>query len=422
MEEKIKVYEEKNSNSSSVVADLRREIQQCRDAESHSTAYIADLEQRLSRNDETVLSLRERVQQLEYDVEVRAEVAETLQKRLEELTSDGAAWRADLEDREAKLKELEKQLEMWEEKRKSANEDRERLGDVAEDVAKARRSLEIDLHDSSEKQSDLLGTLNTEEQLTSLRETHQATLADLANVTDKYRDALREISDLASQIQELKLQASSQREPSDDGSDVPSTPRRRLTTGSGLRSPRSDGRRSFFRQAASTESLHARSLSQSQSLSQELSSARLSKHSLNGRPDSLTMPNSARLSTISRSTSYSQLLDSPNSERSVASLEKEIMRLQEVLKEREAEIGTLEESLKGKATGVSSLVQDIPPIPEVDDAENEISDPSLSELSPTTLQQFKDLRRLSKRLSLQKLPELTTSPSETLDRLNELML
>lgn len=38
----------------------------------------------------------------------------------------------------------------------------------------------------------------------------------------------------------------------------------------------------------------------------------------------------------------------PGHERSVASLEKEIMRLQEVLKEREAEIMTLESTLKTK--------------------------------------------------------------------------
>ncbi|GJJ12322.1 hypothetical protein Clacol_006563 [Clathrus columnatus] len=424
LEEKVKLFDEKSFSSSSAVADLKREIQQYRDAESHSAAYITDLEQRLGRTDETVLSLRERVQHLEHDVNSRAEAAEVLQKRLEELTSDGAAWRADLEHREVKLKELEKQLEVWEEKRKQANEDRERLGDVAGDVEKARRSLELDLLDTPEKRMKSTRDSDVEGQLTALQETHQATLADLASVTDKYRDALREISDLASQIQELKLQTSSQREPSDDGSDVPSTPRRRLTTGSGLRSPRGDGRRSFFRQAASTESLHARSLSQSQSLSQELSSARLSKHSLNGRPDSLTIPNSTRLSpTITRSMSYSQLpfIDSPT-ERSVASLEKEIMRLQEVLKEREAEISTLEESLKTKTNGVPHQIQDIPPIPEVDDVENELSDPSLNELSPTTLKQFKDLRRLSKRLSLQTPPESLTESSETLDRLNELML
>ena len=272
---------------------------------------------------------------------------------------------------------------------------------------------------------------SVQEQLTALQQTHQATLTDLSAVTDKYRDALREISDLAAQIQEAKLQSAAALEQPEDRTEpwVP-TPRRRLTVGSNgsLRSPRGaeggqvpvngGGRRLFFRQAASTESLHARSLSQSPSLSQELSSVRSPKLSLTSRPDSLAIPTSTLLSPPISHPNQPPTPESPNGERSAASLEKEIMRLQEVLKEREAEISTLEQSLKEKPVSSSADVVQVPAIAVATDTEAEVDDTKFKELSPTTLKQFKALRRLS----LQKTAEPAMDTSETLDRLNELML
>jgi kinesin family protein 4/21/27 len=379
------------------------------------------------------------VQRLENEAESRIQAAELLQRRLDEITADGQAWRRDLDQRETKLRELERQLEVWEEEKRIIGQERERLGDLASDTAKARHSLEIDMlrpvSSASTGDSALTGDKSVEEQLMALQQTHQATLADLSAVTDKYRDALREVSDLAAQIQEAKLQAVAIPDHSDDGSEpaAPSTLRRRLTMGGSLRSPRGGdaganqtGRRSFFRQAASTESLHARSLSQSQSLSQELSSARSRGPSSKDRPESLAIPSPTLLSPVlarSMSNLHSPPVDSPTAEkRSAASLQKEIMRLQEVLKEREAEISALEQSLNERPSEPALLSQSTTHISEADDAENEVDGVGLNELSPKTLKQFKDLRRLSRRLSLQKPAETPVDPSETLDRLNELML
>lgn len=94
------------------------------------------------------------------------------------------------------------------------------------------------------------------------------------------------------------------------------------------------------------------------------------------------------------------------------------MRLQEVLKEREAEISTLEQTLKEKQTTSSAGARQVSIISEAEDAENGAEDTNLKELSPATLQQFKALRRLS----LQRTSEPAMDSSETLDRLNELML
>jgi kinesin family protein 4/21/27 len=97
----------------------------------------------------------------------------------------------------------------------------------------------------------------------ALQQTHAATLADLSSVTAKYRDALQEISDLAAQIQEAKLATISV--PPSPMTDVAieQPPIRRRMTGTRtleLSEPQfnSAGKRLFFRQAASTESLHTR--------------------------------------------------------------------------------------------------------------------------------------------------------------------
>ena len=96
--------------------------------------------------------------------------------------ADGQAWRSDLEQRESKLKELEKQLEAWEEKRPLVGEAGERLGDVAGDVGKARRSLEVDMRSTVNPTPSEDDGPSVQDQLTGLQQTHQATLTDLSAV------------------------------------------------------------------------------------------------------------------------------------------------------------------------------------------------------------------------------------------------
>lgn len=95
-----------------------------------------------------------------------------------------------------------------------------------------------------------------------------------------------------------------------------------------------------------------------------------------------------------------------SNERSVQSLEQEIMRLQEVLKEREAEITSLEQS----------LIQKHQLSPPMTPMVSEDASPSLH-LSPKTISHFKEIRR-----SLNVQDSLTASDaSDSLVRLNELM-
>jgi hypothetical protein len=108
-------------------------------------------------------------------------------------------------------------------------------------------------------------------------------------------------------------------------------------------------------------------------------------------------------------------------ERSLASLENEIMRLQEVLKEREAEITVLEASLIAANAVVSPQQEVNPSVVANGDA---VPPPFLS---PNTLDHFEDIRKtmMNGHEHSEDNPDRMRSisePDESLDRLNELML
>jgi peptidoglycan hydrolase CwlO-like protein len=404
------------------MTDLKREVARYKDTESYSGKYITDLEARLARADESVLALQQTVEKLEKESDRRREEVEVLQTRLENLKSDGSSWRTDLEERERKVKELEE-----------AAEERLRLGSVVGEVALARKSMESlsTGTDTNGISTPVSGTstpnrvdLSHESQLVALQQTHTATLTDLSSVTSKYRDALREISDLAAQIQELKLSnpvAPSPLTPTFSSHDIHSLSRR-LTGGRSREGSEpqvnGQGRRLFYR-AASTDSLHSRSLSQSQSLSQELSSARSRKASTSshGTNGSLSHSPSSR-SKPNLSISLSGAAINPN-ERSVTSLEKEIMRLQEVLNQREAEITMLEGSLKEKERTPASS-----PLPMTAEEHLEGDIDVESHLSPQTMNKFDDIRRSMALPNGHAEPKEESIPDSdaSLQRLNELML
>ena len=266
------------------MTDLKREVSRFRDAESHSGKYIADLEARLARSDESIVGLQQIVEKLECECERRRDEVKVLESRLETLKQDGDGWRNDLEGRERRVKELESKLVEWEQKKSDAKDARMRLGSVVGQVANAKKSLEIDLAalsvpptptDASPSISPvtpasvdhMLPPVDSalQSQFFALQETHTATLADLSTISAKYRDALREISDLAAQIQEAKLshlnvidsgfiESPAVEKPIDMLS-----PRRRMTLGrSRESSDDSHTRRLLFRQAASAESLRSR--------------------------------------------------------------------------------------------------------------------------------------------------------------------
>lgn len=156
--------------------------------------------------------------------------------------------------------------------------------------------------------------------------------------------------------------------------------------------------------------ISSRSMSQSLSLSQELSSARSRKASISshGTSSSISLSPSGRPAL--------SLSISPN-ERSVQSLEAEIKRLQEILVERESEIGLLEQSLKDKEreavlqAETPSSASTTPATPENGEAN------PMMHLSPKTINHFQELRSTLDHSE----NDSNVDAGEDLDRLNELM-
>jgi hypothetical protein len=102
-------------------------------------------------------------------------------------------------------------------------------------------------------------------------------------------------------------------------------------------------------------------------------------------------------------------------------MEKEIMRLQEVLKEREAEISALEANLKEKEHAEQSpIVNETPKPSEVEDL--------AMHLSPTTMQKFNavcksmEIHHGVSSVADSASADVDADVDESLDRLNELML
>lgn len=263
----MKSYDETSMSSSESLIDLKRELTRYKETDSQSASYISELEVRLAKSDESVLSLQQIIARLESESEKRTQEVAALQARLENLEQDGTSWRTDLEEREKKAKDLELRMEEWERKKKEANEDRLRLSGMVEEVEQAKQSFQ-DLNTADGSSSSGVSTpatvdLSVENQLIALQQTHAATLTDLSTVTAKYRDALQEIADLASQIEETKLANPTIPEFSPLASlETPPVRRKMISLRNKelLADSQSDpsARKPFFRQAVSLESLHGR--------------------------------------------------------------------------------------------------------------------------------------------------------------------
>jgi hypothetical protein len=110
---------------------------------------------------------------------------------------------------------------------------------------------------------------------------------------------------------------------------------------------------------------------------------------------------------------------SPN-ERSASSLEKEIMRLQEVLREREAEIAHLEHSLKDKGGTITPATTNTPALSESPTADGS------PYLTPYTVARFESLKAgiqngLANGNGHGHSDSISSQEGEQLERLNELM-
>lgn len=248
-----------------------------------------------------------------------------------------------------------------------------------------------------------------EHQLAKLQQSHDATLVELEAANVKYRNSLKEIEDLNAQVSDAKIVNSN----SEDGdsfsstapSPVPSSPRFERERGLGLgeeeeveelasptstslstppptmRTPRSrrsmplapQHRLSFLgRGQGAPAHTHARSAS----LSQELSLAVSQQASSPPNPRA----SSPSPGSLNRDSIYSTLTASTG-DRSYEQMKTEVMKLQSVLNEREAEIAALESTLH-ELRGTASTSPGLSPATPRITRNGDITPPMISPHSP----------------------------------------
>lgn len=352
---------------------------------------------------------------LERDVVRREEAYRELEGRLSLLDTSGEhkALLAELDERDKKLLDLERTLDEVKSQAYTAEQEAARLQIVADAEKEAKEELQsrvrtlerasisakirpisftppqtpAECETSSEDPltsaatvpSDAAFVAGLEKRVGELQAAHDRTLGELEIANARYRESLKEIEDLNSQVQEAKLihledsdtlpvppspsytettieELTDTEHPSDLPSSMNTKRLSLVTTPTSNRtSPRSrrsmplapQHRLSFLGRGPGVQSSHTHL--RSASLSQELSLAQglLSSSS--------TSPSSPR--PLSPSNYRDSIFGSPPTERSYDSLKREVMKLQEVLSEREGEISALEATLhqfRGRSSSTSS--------------------------------------------------------------------
>ncbi|GAA5904781.1 hypothetical protein JCM5296_000759 [Sporobolomyces johnsonii] len=415
LEAKLKDVDDADETHGLAVSDLRKELTRSREQAETTELYIKELEARLAKTDESNASLRRQIEVLERDVERREEAYRELETRLSLLDTSGEhkLLLAEIDEKDKRVLDLERDLDELRTQAAAAAEESQRLQKLAEDEKTAREELqsrvrtlerssvtpsvprgrqssftppqtpaastEGELIDenadtSTPPSSDSL-VAALQQQIDKLQASHAETLAELDSAKEKYRDSLKEIGDLNSQVQEAKLVHSASDTSASDSATSPASsrfPRGRQLVGdddedndeveelmtptsplssrggspvtlrTAARSPHArrsmplspQHRLSFLGRGQGV--LSASSHSRSASLSQELSLAVSSQTS--------SPPSPRPVSPSPSSHSHRESFYGP-SERSYEQMKNEVMKLQSVLNEREQEISALESTL-----------------------------------------------------------------------------
>ncbi|KAN0065233.1 hypothetical protein ACQY0O_001730 [Thecaphora frezii] len=406
-------------------ADLRREVAKLRDSARTTEKYVKDLEVKLASADESTAKLAAKLSQLEGELQQREADYKNLLARFELLDSgeEAKAMSDELESRGKRLQELEQRLEAVKSEKEVAakqqsilltasaaheKEKDELLAKIreleaaaatvpsrAEDADGPVLDREIQAATNRDVQDDSGEVALIKQQveqlrdeLHALRETEAQLRSDYEACNVKYREALREVETLNSQVTEAKLEgrfppatsASFRLDgggdeelevlaPSDDSHAVNRSPMRNTTASrrSSIRRPesllldtsnrqspsnnrllrRSSGSFIGYNKADGTRTPGASPSSRPRSMSQSLSQELLAGFSPSQPPSRGPRPLSLTGSVPPSPTLKAFEPDSAaNYERKVASLEKEAMRLQEALKDRDEEIHSLETTLR----------------------------------------------------------------------------
>ncbi|SPO26340.1 related to KIP1 - kinesin-related protein [Ustilago trichophora] len=461
LEARLEAVGSRGDTDSAVLAELQKEVARLKEVETSSEQYIKDLEAKLASSEESATSLARKVAQMEVNLEKRDEDYRNLLSRFELLdngketqaiAAELEAKTAEVQDLEARLadattkhqslamrfdslttqhEELSKVSNGHEEEKKSLSQQIKELQVAAaagvaaggvggaligaaaeaktngddehstekavanESIAAVAAANENDANAAKRELEERLAGL--QEEMRAVRDSESSIRAELELTKQKYKESLSEISDLNTQLTEIKLNGGlpSHLEPNsfqldkDSGDDEqlevldsqgdenqpPQTPGRgsnlqqrglsnrrpgsllidttnrqtpspssrltRRSSASFLGYNKSDGTRS----TGISPLAHGRTRSISQSSSLDFASALPSQLSQTRGPRPLSLTGSVPPSPTLKAFEPDS---AANYERKVASLEKETMRLQEALKDRDDEIRALETTLRSR--------------------------------------------------------------------------
>lgn len=256
------------------MSDLKKEIAQLKQSESTSAKYLAELEAQLATSESSTASLAVKVDRLEKEAARREEMYKDLEARLAlvDTTEENKHLLQELDAKDNKVADLERKLEDAFRAMETAGKERATLQEQAARDETERTSLKALLQRSKDglanghanglappstranpmddstfhtpaaelseeaanqsfdrptptPRSPAFEAPNErlEEQLRDLQVSHTRTLAELDEVSAKYRDALKELADLSAQAQEAELRPST---PSRDRSVSPADSQR----------------------------------------------------------------------------------------------------------------------------------------------------------------------------------------------------
>lgn len=235
LEARLNASADADQSHSAAVADLKREIAKHREAEQGTEAYIKDLESRLGKSEEAQLKQRGHIEALERDVSRREKAYEELEARLALLdtSEQHKELLAELDERDKKLLGLQSDLESAKnritqaereassaksaqeaeesekaelkarleklEKRNSTTHGRVVLQEPSPANSPATTSLTSPHSpsvDGAPEESEAGGRPSMLVQMEELQKKHELALAELSSVSQRYKDALRELDQI----------------------------------------------------------------------------------------------------------------------------------------------------------------------------------------------------------------------------------
>jgi chromosome segregation ATPase len=256
LEDKLRNMEDLDSSHQQTLSALRTDLIEEKKQSQNASDYIASMEAAVAQSETETKSLTRKIERLETELKRKEDIHLELQERIKlvDTTEDNQLLLRELEEKNTKMADLERQLEDTLHSSKAIGEERDHLRQMTARQARDLEALKAWQHeqdlvksqtttsnppsklvetmdasrfhetaedDSPEKvpgsptspvsgQYSLAngqirpGSMRLAPEVIELQEKHQSTLAELAMISDRYKEALEKITELTGQVVEAE--------------------------------------------------------------------------------------------------------------------------------------------------------------------------------------------------------------------------